>query len=35
MIDFFETPESSTIVRGGFDDESVILIFEFKTTGTY
>ena len=35
MIDFFESPESSTIARVGFDDESLILIIEFKTTGTY
>lgn len=35
MIEFFETPESSTIVRVGFDDEALILIVEFKTTGTY
>ncbi|HDS1201893.1 TPA: KTSC domain-containing protein [Shewanella algae] len=35
MIDWFESPESSTIVRVGYDDESSILIVEFKTTGTY
>lgn len=35
MIDFFDSPESSTIVRVGFDDEASILIVEFKATGTY
>ena len=35
MIDSFECPESSTIVRVGFDDEASILIVEFKTSGTY
>lgn len=35
MIDFFDSPESSTIARVGFDDEASILIVEFKTTGTY
>jgi hypothetical protein len=35
MIDFFESPESSTIVRVSFDDESLILTVEFKTTGIY
>jgi hypothetical protein len=35
MIDYFECPESSTILRVGFDDEASILIVEFKTTGTY
>ncbi|MCE9686662.1 KTSC domain-containing protein [Shewanella sp. AS16] len=35
MIDWFESPESSTIVRVGYDDESSILIVEFKTTGIY
>jgi hypothetical protein len=35
MIDYFESPESSTIVRVGYDDESRILIVEFKATGIY
>lgn len=35
MIDFFESPESSTIAKVGFDDEALILIVEFKTTGVY
>jgi len=35
MIDWFESPESSTIVRVGHDDESQLLIVEFKTTGVY
>jgi hypothetical protein len=35
MISWFESPESSTIVRVGFDDEASILIVEFQKTGTY
>jgi hypothetical protein len=30
MIEWFECPESSTIVRVGYDDETMILTVEFK-----
>jgi KTSC domain len=35
MIEWIETPESSTIVRIGYDDEAQTMTVEFKTSGTY
>jgi hypothetical protein len=35
MTEWFETPESSTIARIGYDAEALMMIVEFKTSGTY
>lgn len=35
MILSFDSPESSTIVRVNYDDESQIMIVEFKSSGQY
>ncbi len=35
MTDWFDTPESSNVLRVGYDDGALILIVEFKSSGTY
>jgi hypothetical protein len=35
MEEWFDTPESSTIGRIGYDSESMVMTVEFKTSGTY
>lgn len=35
MTEWIDTPESSTIARIGYDDESLTLSVEFKTSGLY
>lgn len=35
MVEWIETPESSTIVRIGYDPDSQIMTVEFKTSGAY
>jgi hypothetical protein len=35
MVEWIETPESSTIMRIGYDNVSQIMTVEFKNSGTY
>lgn len=35
MIEWIDTPESSTIVRIGYDDEAQTMTVEFKSGATY
>jgi hypothetical protein len=34
-MDWIDSPESSTIMRFGYDENSLILAVEFKKTGVY
>jgi KTSC domain-containing protein len=35
MEQWIDTPESSTIVRIGYDDEAMVMTVEFKSGGIY
>jgi hypothetical protein len=35
VIEWIDTPESSTIVRIGYDEEAQTMTVEFKSSGTY
>jgi hypothetical protein len=35
MIEWIDTPESSTIIRVGYDADALMMTVEFKNSGTY